>query len=118
VFSVPPEEQKPTLLGAVSPEISIAYFESEISRIEREGYVPPLGCWIEEYTASSGSSRHVRYNSRAPSFVGKRSGGKVRKSGIGKANSPEHQQAKEAIARRNRIQALRRQIKVLGEDSG
>lgn len=119
VEKVPPEAEitvkiEPALLGAPFAEITITYLECEITQIEAEGCVAPVGCWIEEYTAFDGVSRHVRYNSRAPMFLGKRSGGMVRKSAIGKANSPEHQQAKNAIARRNRIQALRRQISLLG----
>jgi hypothetical protein len=117
-ISLPPEAQikkgqEIRLLGAPAPEAEIDRLKSQISQIEKEGYVPPVGCWLEEYTASSGTSRHVRYNSRAPSFPGKRSGGMVRKSAVGKKDSPQHQQALAAIARRNRISALNRQIKEL-----
>lgn len=80
-----------------------------IAQLRREGPVAPDGCWIETGMASKGF-RQAWYRSREAMFAG-RNGGKTKRRYIGKAGSAKHQAAIAAIARRNEINKLKKQIK-------
>jgi hypothetical protein len=83
-----------------------------IARLQSEGYVPPPGVWIECQAVYGSEFRQCFWKSRkSRRWEGDISLLKSRKRYIGKENSPSHRQAKEAVARRNKINELKKQLR-------
>jgi hypothetical protein len=84
--------------------------EDELRQLEKSP-IAPSGCWIETGKCSKREWRQTYWRSETPCFVGKR-GGMTRRKYIGKEGSPQHQEAIEAVQRRERISKIRAIIRV------
>jgi hypothetical protein len=83
-----------------------------IARLQSEGYVPPQGVWIECNVVHGANFRQCFWKTRkARRWEGDTSLLRSRKRYIGKEDSPAHDQAKQAIARRNNINELKKQLR-------
>lgn len=97
---------------------AIAQLEQERSRIKGEGEIAPDGCWLERAKCSKRNCYQVFYRSNQPIFEPSRKRDpsgcqKVKRKYVGMAGSPAVQAAEQAIARRNQLERLQRQIEIL-----
>jgi hypothetical protein len=94
---------------------AIAWLEQERDRLKAEK-VALEGCWIETGKVKGRQFRQAWWRSYEPMFESKRSRGqKVKTCYIGEEGSPEHQEAKRAKYRRDRLKEIDRQLQMLME---
>lgn len=84
----------------------------QISAIRAEGPVAAEGIWIETGKVSRRTFRQAWYRSRKAIFKPKRGDALVKRKYLGKVGSPAHQEAIAAIARRNEINRLKKEMKI------
>lgn len=89
-------------------EISDRYEEliSERDRLLEEGYIAPDDCWLETGRATK-TFIQCWYRSKQPIFNGRKS------RYVGREDSPEAKEARRAIACRNRLRAIAKELKLL-----
>jgi len=100
----------------------LARLESERNQIRSTGPVAICGVWIEYGKVAKRKFRQAYYRSTKAIFPAKRQSsfaksesGLVKRSYIGEENSKEVKAAGEAIARRNRLMAIAKEIKQIEE---
>lgn len=94
---------------------AISWLEQERSRLKAED-VALDGCWIETGKVKGRKFRQAWWRSYEPMFESKRSRGqKVKTCYIGEEGSPEHQEAKRAKYRRDRLKQIERNLQILME---
>jgi hypothetical protein len=96
---------------------AIARLELERDRLKALP-VAPRGCWIETGKVTGREFRQAWWRSRKAIFESKGSRGNVKTCYIGEEGSPEHQEAKRAKERRERLKDIDRQLKLLLEKVG
>jgi ribosomal protein L24 len=104
----------PNVLGvdelAVIEEDAIATLEHQIRLIKSAGAIAPDGCWLERAKCNKRKCYQVYYRSSQPIFQGKK------RQYVGMSGTGEVAAAGCAIARRNELKVLRRQLEVLRRD--
>jgi hypothetical protein len=100
----------------------LAKLEVERNQIKTSGVIAQQGVWIECGKVSNRKFRQAYYRSSKPIFPAKRRSslanselGLVKRSYIGEENSKEVKAAGEAIARRNRLEVIAKEIKQIEE---
>ena len=100
----------------------LAQLESKRDAILAIGPVAQSGIWIEYGKISKRKFRQAYYRSNTPIFEPKRQGtygssesGLVKRQYIGEENSKEVKKAGEAIARRNELERINKEIKLIEE---
>jgi len=100
----------------------LAKLEVERNQIKTSGVIAQQGVWIECGKVSNRKFRQAYYRSNKPIFPAKRRSslanselGLVKRSYIGEENSKEVKAAGEAIARRNRLEVIAKEIKQIEE---
>jgi hypothetical protein len=94
---------------------AISWLEQERDRHKAEN-VALDGCWIETGKVKGRTFRQAWWRSYEPMFESKRSRGqKVKTCYIGEEGSPEHQEAKRAKYRRDRLKEIERNLQILME---
>jgi len=97
-------------------EQEIARLQKERTAILAEGPIAPEGVWIEYGKVSKRKFIQAYYRADKPIFAPKgRTSGLSSRKYIGKKGSEKDLSAQQAIARRNRLQAIDRKIKLLKE---
>ncbi|NJR41134.1 MAG: hypothetical protein HC781_22700 [Leptolyngbyaceae cyanobacterium CSU_1_4] len=86
---------------------AIATLEQQIRLIKSAGEIAPNGCWLESGKCHKRKSRQVFYRSSQPIFGGKKS------KYVGMEGSGKVAAARDAIARRNELKRLRKQLEIL-----
>ncbi|MEB3335907.1 MAG: hypothetical protein VKJ46_00470 [Leptolyngbyaceae bacterium] len=99
---------------------AIAQLEQQRRRLKNEGEIAPTGCGLEKAKCHKRQCEQVFYRSNQPMFDASRkrdpSGtGKVKRRYVGMAGSDKVKAAEGAIARRNELERLSKQIKLLEE---
>ncbi|MBW4441175.1 MAG: hypothetical protein KME10_08080 [Plectolyngbya sp. WJT66-NPBG17] len=93
---------------------AIARLEIERDRLKNEGTIAPSHCWIETGSVKDRNFRQAWWRSEQAIFESKRSRGKkVKSCYIGEEGSPEHQEAKRAKYRRERLKEIDRHLEML-----
>jgi hypothetical protein len=87
----------------------LAQLEIRRDEIRCHGAIAPKGCWIESGVVAKRKFKQVYWRSDSPIFEGKK------RKYIGEFDSPEHKLAGEAIARRNELAKVSKQIIKLEE---
>jgi hypothetical protein len=95
----------------------IATLYQQIEQIEAEGEVAAANTWISSFVVPKANGKHYTYYRLMEAAPKSNSSGKQgvakMKCYLGTAKSPKYKRAKIAIARRNQIQLLTKQIKQL-----
>ena len=87
----------------------LAVLEMERDKLQ-QGPIAPNGCWIECNRCWKRKFRQAIYKSDRAIFDSKRGRGKVKRQYIDVENGPKHQEAKRAIANRNRLKQIHKRI--------
>ncbi|WP_013335088.1 hypothetical protein [Gloeothece verrucosa] len=93
---------------------AVLRISSQIASLEASGEIAEANTWISRFIVYKPSGKKYIYYRLMRAVRDKE--GKIKRKFVrylGKKNSSEHKQMKKAIARRNRIQALQRQLKRL-----
>lgn len=95
----------------------IATLYQQIEQIEAEGEVAASNTWISSFVVPKPNGKHYTYYRLMEAAPKSNSSGKQRavkmKRYLGSAKSPKYKRVQAAIARRNQIQVLTKQIKQL-----
>lgn len=92
----------------------LAQLEAQRDRLKAEGNIAPVGVWIEYGKVSGRKFRQAYYRSQHPQFRSKRDiETLVKRQYIGEEGSKEVVAAGQAIARRNELAAIAKEIKLL-----
>lgn len=81
----------------------------ERDRLLEEGYIPPDNCWVDVGKMTRGFIK-CWYRSTKPIFNGRKS------HYIGREDSPAAKEARRAIARRNRLRAIAKELKSIEKE--
>jgi len=86
---------------------AIAFIEQRITLIRSAGEIAPDGCWLEVSKCFKRVGTQVFYRASQPIFNGKRT------RYVGMRESVKHGVAVDAIARRDELKSLRKQMEIL-----
>lgn len=112
-LSIPPEQSDPPAV-----QQQLLQLEQERNLIFQEGPIAAKGTWIETCQVSNRKGwRQAMWKSSKPIFRSRRRQGNsealCKTQYIGKAGSPQHQEALAAISRRKQLAQIHKQIKLL-----